>query len=96
MASLINEPDEEDKQASEQKNQEELDHAKELVDEARSKQGHVDKEQYIQILVPVNQLLAANRKQRKEFYTNTIKQIKGKLEIIHIERSLKNGNTSDH
>lgn len=84
--SLATEETEAEKIERESNNQEELDHAAELVKEA---QGQVEKEQSINIRVPVDQLLAADRASRKLFFAHLVKQIKGKLEIIRIERSLQ-------
>ena len=84
--SLISEQTEEEKKKAENKTKEELQHTKELIEEAR---GQIERDQYIQVTIPVDQLLAANRKDRQDFFKKTISEIKAKLEIIKIQRRTK-------
>ncbi len=66
--------------------------AKEALEEKKEQEPEIIKEEVVRIEVPLNRLLDANRNERKIFFSDLIKQIRGRIEIARIQRSLKNEN----
>ncbi len=61
----------------------------EAIEESKKKEPEIIREEVVRIEVPMDRLLNADRKERKIFFSDLIKQIRGRIEIARIQRSLK-------
>ncbi len=89
MASLITEKNMDELHQDALKEDIERTEVKEALEETKEQEPEIIKEEVVRIEVPMNRLLNADRKQRKIFFSDLIKQIRGRIEIARIQRSLK-------